>query len=72
MKVYSFSNTVTSSSHDANGMKEQIITKKKGLVEGQRSEVTDQRLSKSLKVDGDINQRLKTRGQKSEFGSEVG
>ncbi len=34
--------TVTSSRHDENKMEEQIITKKQGLVEGRRSEVTDQ------------------------------
>ena len=66
------STTVTSSRHDENEMEEQIITKKQGFVEGRRSEVTDQRLSKGLKADATVGQRLKIRGQRSELGSEVG
>ena len=63
--------TVTSSRHDENKMEEQIITKKQGLVEGRRSEVTDQRLRKGLKTDTTVDQMLKIRGQKSEVRSQI-
>ncbi len=51
--------TVTRSSHNENMMEEQIITKKQRLVEGWRSEVTDEKLSKVLKTDATVGQKLK-------------
>ncbi len=48
--------TVTGSRHDENEIEEQIIIKKQGLVEGRRSEVTDQRLSKEFKTDATVGQ----------------
>ncbi len=61
------STTVTSSRHDENRMEERIITKKR-LVESRRSEITDQKLSKKLKIDVVVGQRLKIKGQKPELG----
>ena len=51
--------TVTRSRHDENVMEEQIITKKQRLDEGWRSEITDERLSKVLKKDATVGQKLK-------------
>ncbi len=62
---------VASYRHDENRMKERVIIKKR-LAESQRSEITDQKLSKKLKVDAPVGQRLKIKGQRPEVESEVG
>ncbi len=63
--------TVISFKHDKNKMEEQIIIKKQDLVESRRSEITDQRLSKGLKTNATIGQRLKIKGKRSKIESEV-
>ena len=51
--------TVFSSKPDEHRMEKRIITRKERLVESRRSEITDQKLSKRLKVDMALGQKLK-------------
>lgn len=60
--------TVKNSRHDENKMEERIIIKAKLLVEGRRSEISDQKLSKRLKVNAAIGQRFKNKDQRPQVG----
>lgn len=62
---------ITGSRQDKKGMKEQIINKKKGLVEGWRSGIADKKLSEGLKIDVAVGPRLKIRDPKLKLMSKT-